>query len=402
MAFIFNKTFESITAEDSQLLIDREVSERQNLEYKSKAYARNDENVREMLRDISSMANSYGGYIFLGIKEKDDQSGLPVELVGIDEAEKERNRIFSSCLVNIEPRLSGLQIKVINLDGEKSILVIFVSRSTRAPHMITFKGLNQFWIRHDRQKSKMSVDEIREAFLKTENILRDIQNFLQNRHTELLKEIDHQPYYIVGASPLLIKEDIIDVFDQQVRDLLKNPPGQRREGWNLDFGVRNDPRPTLWGLKIEIKGFKFVELFRNGYLQAAMNIQEESFVKEQVRISGKDHSVLYPYPLVEYPVSFFRLLKSLREHLGLEGPFVAFVSLLNIQGFGLRRWRPQAISYSHDLEIWGKQHLEIPPSQIATLSDPDKTAKSFIDRVWQAFGYEKAPLFKEGKFDPGS
>lgn len=402
MTLIFNKSFESITVEDLQLLIDREVSERQNLEYKSQRYARSDEDVREMLRDISSMANSYGGYIFLGIKEKDDNSGLPVKFVGIDEGENERNRIFSSCLVNIEPRLSGLQVKAIDLDGEKSVLVIFVPHSTRAPHIITFKGLNQFWIRHDRQKSKMSVEEIRDAFLKTENILQDIRNFLQKRRTEILEEINHHPYYIIGASPLLIKEDIIDIFDQQVRDLLKNPPAQRAEGWNLDFDIGTEPHPTLWGLKIEIKGFRSVELFRNGYLEAAINIEESSFVKEQAKISGKNHPVLYPYPLVEYPVSFFRLLKSLREYLGLEGPFITFVSLLNIPGFGLRRWRPGAITYSRDLEIWGKQHLEIPSSQIMTLSDPDNTAKFFVDRIWQAFGYEKAPLFKEGKFDPKS
>ena len=53
-----------------------------------------------MLRDITAMANSYGGYIFLGIKQDDENNGLPVDIIGIDspEAEKERDRILSSCL----------------------------------------------------------------------------------------------------------------------------------------------------------------------------------------------------------------------------------------------------------------------------------------------------------------
>src|SRR3990172_12734372 len=112
---LVNKPMENLSQGDLQSLRDNKVSGRQNIEYKGRVYEKNDEEIREMLRDITAMANSYGGYIFLGIKQDDENNGLPVDIIGIDspEAEKERERILSSCLANIEPRLSGLKIQPI-------------------------------------------------------------------------------------------------------------------------------------------------------------------------------------------------------------------------------------------------------------------------------------------------
>jgi len=100
MMSIFNKPIENLSQGHLQSLRDNKVSERQNIEYKGRVYEKNDEEIREMLRDITAMANSYGGYIFLGIKQDDENNGLPVDIIGIDspEAEKERDRILSSCL----------------------------------------------------------------------------------------------------------------------------------------------------------------------------------------------------------------------------------------------------------------------------------------------------------------
>lgn len=111
-----------------------------------------------MLRDISSMANAYRGYLILGLREE-KESGVPLEIVSVEKANEERDRILGSCLSNIEPRIVGLQARTVDID-DGAILIICIPRSTKLPHMVTFKGLNQFWIRHDRQKSKMSVDEI--------------------------------------------------------------------------------------------------------------------------------------------------------------------------------------------------------------------------------------------------
>ena len=55
----FRKPFDAIASEDLHFLIEYRVAEGQNLEYKKQQWGRNDEEVREMLRDISAMANAY-------------------------------------------------------------------------------------------------------------------------------------------------------------------------------------------------------------------------------------------------------------------------------------------------------------------------------------------------------
>ena len=178
---VFNKAFDDIDYSDIQSLIGK-VAERQNIEYKQQVWEHNDKETREMLRDISSMANAFGGYIIVGVRA--DQDGLPIEIINISNAEMERDRIWSSCISCLESRIPGLKIKTISLPERESLIIIFIPRSTRLPHMVTFKGLNQFWIRHDRQKSPMSIEEIREACLRVENLQKNVQDFIKERKDE--------------------------------------------------------------------------------------------------------------------------------------------------------------------------------------------------------------------------
>ena len=403
MPLPFNKNFDEIDEKDISSLIKQGVRENQNLEYKSETWKSNDEGIREMMRDITSIANAYGGYIIIGIKE--DKNGIPLEIQGVNDAEKERDRITSSCLANISPRLIGIKLKVIKISG-KDVLVIFLPRGIRSPYMITFTGLYQFWIRHDRQKSRMSVDEIRDAISKTENLFADLKEFIDRRKKEILEEIGENPCYVIGAIPLsTVKEEVVDVLDDNIRNILKSPPGQDRyNGFNFNYGP-SDARPhcTLQGLKIG-KDYESTELFRNGYLEARVPSNCRLIVEQEVMENNGNKrmiNALISKVIIGYSISFYQLLKTLKEHLGLEEPFIGFTCLYNIKGLALQKdienWHP--IHY-FSFKFWDKQNLEIPPSQIPDLSNPDKVAKFFVDRIWQAFEWDYAPLWneKEQKF----
>lgn len=58
MPLVFSKPLIEITEHDLAGLIDNQVRENQNLEYKQIMYGNTDEEKREMLRDITSMANA--------------------------------------------------------------------------------------------------------------------------------------------------------------------------------------------------------------------------------------------------------------------------------------------------------------------------------------------------------
>jgi len=68
----FGKPLNEVGQGDLETLVQQEVRERQTVEFKRDAYARNDEGTREMLRDISAMANAYGGDILLGVETVGD------------------------------------------------------------------------------------------------------------------------------------------------------------------------------------------------------------------------------------------------------------------------------------------------------------------------------------------
>jgi predicted HTH transcriptional regulator len=144
MQNIFQKNFDQLVGSDITNLIDTKYKERQGMEYKREMYGRNDSDKKELLRDISSIANAYGGYLIVGIETDDEE--IPNRTVGVVDAENERNRIEQLCLASIEPRIPGLKTRVIRLNTGEDIIIVIIPRSIRKPHMITHTGLNQFWI----------------------------------------------------------------------------------------------------------------------------------------------------------------------------------------------------------------------------------------------------------------
>lgn len=400
---IFNKPFVEIDYSDIQNLVDNKVGERQNLEYKEIAWEHNDAGKREMLRDITSVANAFGGYIILGVGENKD--GLPIDITDVVDAEKERNRIWSSCISCIDPRIPGFKVKTISTPKKKSLVLIFIPRSTRAPHMITFKGLNQFWIRHDRQKSAMSIEEIREACLRVENLQENVQKFIKERKEELLNKIGEQTTYVIGSVPLGVRNTIVDINDKILREFLKNPPSQRKDGFNLEFpdsisGGRIIPCPTLRGLSIGNIKWKKVELMRNGYYELLVKLEAEHL---REKVFNKELYVLKHLPIVEYIISYFRALKMLRQLLGIEETMISYLYIFNIQKYGfVECLRNLSLPELHEVKIYDEPHFEIEPIEIYDFQNPDKIAKEFLDRIWNAFGFESkdVPYFKDNKFEP--
>jgi len=403
---MFNKTIQNIDENDINNLISNQVVESLRLEYKSRAYGNSDNDIREMLKDISSIANSYGGYLIIGINENNN---IPTNTVNVPNIETERDRMQSSCLSNLSPRINSIKFKIIELSNHDKILIIFIPRSVNSPHMVTFKGLNQFWIRHDRQKSCMSTDEIRDACLKNLNLSQTLKEFITNRNNECLEEFNNQPNYVIGASPIVTNQDIVDILDQNIRNMLKNLPEQTGSSKDLNFHKLNlYPEPTFNGLKIQDEDKK-VEIFRNGYLELNLKIGGELgylLLRRNFDIGDRPNiPVFNPVTLVEYTVNFFRLSKGFIEYLGLTEQFFVYLNLKNINSFGLHRDMRNlgGVHPSTGPKIYSKKHIEIAPFQIETLDNPDYIAKILLDRVWNAFGYDNAPLFNSHNiFSPPS
>ena len=89
-----------------------------------------------------------------------------------------------------------------------------------------------------------------------------------------------------------------------------------------------------------------------------------------------------------------RLSKEIYNQIHLSDPIVLVLSLLNIKGANLKR-HPEANPKLDRIYAWPDSDLALDPITIDSIDYPDSAAKRLLDRLWQAFGFEEAPLFNE-------
>src|SRR3984893_12360782 len=76
--WIFTKPIQQLQARDLEQLIAGRVRENISLEFKREMYGGKDADIREMLRDVSSLGNAEGGALIIGMEE--DREGLATKL----------------------------------------------------------------------------------------------------------------------------------------------------------------------------------------------------------------------------------------------------------------------------------------------------------------------------------
>ena len=126
---MLNRPFDEISKADIELLIENEISERKDLEYKRDLPGGRGQDKIEFLADVSSFANCSGGYIIYGLGDKqgDDgkNTGIP-KYVGLGEinVDDKKLRLEQMALSGIDPRIPGLELKEIEGFEKGPVLLI--------------------------------------------------------------------------------------------------------------------------------------------------------------------------------------------------------------------------------------------------------------------------------------
>jgi hypothetical protein len=401
------KSLEDLTVADLEALVKESVPEDVTLEYKQEMYPPSDSGRKEMLRDITAMANARGGYLLIGLREKDN---VAVELVGIGDSETAAERLLSSALSGIEDRINGLTAKPITIEAGRSVLAVAVPASTRVPHMVTFQGENRFWIRHGAQKMPMTVEELRQACSRVETLYADLERFLKGQRDKaesLAARNPGIPILRCCLAPLAVKSDRLDIRMAELRELMKSPPDMRHGGFTVAWPLGTQPEPTMMGLQISASYLQTLDVFRNGYTEFRVGFTRDAQTQETKRQDGSKVRLFNQIALVEYTVSALRFYRSLCRLVAVPGPHVVAWEILNAGGVHLARYPDGRMGAAADGCYYGPRpwtdgaHLVLPPIQIPEMDAPDGVARTLMDRVWQSFGYEAAPYFsQEGGFTP--
>lgn len=381
------KRLSDLQEQDIQRLVDDQVQERDTVEYKRDMYGSSDADKREMLKDITSMANHRGGYLLIGIDENDE--GIPTNVVGIEPG-NHVERVTSCCLDNVDKRVLGLEIKDIPLGNGRMVIVISLPESINAPHIVTHKGLNQFWKRHGRQKDKMTIDEIGEAFDKRLSNLNRLDRFLFTRKAEILETIGEQTFMIISASTAYLRDEhIFNIRDNNLRNLILNPPRLQQVVVGIFCG---QPYPTVNGLRADNRDpyysgntpvERYIEVFSNGYLEFGSLIRRHPQYGIRIKSLGE------PLLLVD----FIGFVQSIYEQYLPLTPLVISFSILNANGV----WLATSNDVEEESRVkWQRQHLELGKFYTGNISEERKLlTKGICDRLWQCFHRDKCNLFDD-------
>jgi len=271
------------TKEDLQRLIDNEVEESTILEYKSSFAVQNPKWREELAKDISAMANSNGGTIVFGIKQKDIGNGNAIahRLTPIPSSEMTKDKLSQLLSSNIQPIINNLEITYISESQEGGYFIVEIPQSNtahqnRLTHIYykrrnaTVEAMEDYEIRDIMNRNKTPIINLEFQLIKTTvNVIEKNYNFFptrgiqENKSQRIDYRLKYRPfnngqilakyinYFVYIPSDIVVDKEDLDIEgdycivfgDNTTRDLVDISVGQRKYG-----PVRYDPiLPGIYG-----------------------------------------------------------------------------------------------------------------------------------------------------------
>jgi hypothetical protein len=146
--------------------------------------------------------------------------------------------------------------------------------------------------------------------------------------------------------------------------------------------------------------FKDIRLHRNGTLEFNCSYDSGMFCWGQEEEAIKKAPSLYPYAVVELPVSFLRLAREIYNHIKVEGSFYYAAEYLNLRGAILKPYAPNAFGFLIPLggiTPYKNQNFKYGPKKLENRFAPDQCAFDSVKYFYESFGYsrQQIPFFDD-------
>ena len=199
MISVLSKPTDQIGVADIQELIDSQVPEGQQIEFKADSLKDGDSAgtwlsggrpIREparnkILEETVAFTNAYGGAVVLGIAESKSKPPVAARICPIRkcaELAEQLKLVFRDC---VDPQIPSLEIVAVPTDGDDGVVVIRVGKSRMAPHRVEPTG--KCTIRRADRREKMTMREIQDLTLNTSRGLARMERSLADR-AEIFRE----------------------------------------------------------------------------------------------------------------------------------------------------------------------------------------------------------------------
>ncbi|MFD7320022.1 helix-turn-helix domain-containing protein [Streptomyces sp. NPDC059875] len=160
---LFAARLDSVSYAQVAALVDNQVTEHYDLDFKRGLYGNKDAEKRDLAGDVAAMANTAGGVIVLGVDEDDQARACAAPGVALSDDEVGRIRQIVSSLVSPLPTFDILPIASPEED-DHGFLLIAVPRSPNAPHAVLVNNALRFPRRNGTTTTYLAEPEVATAY----------------------------------------------------------------------------------------------------------------------------------------------------------------------------------------------------------------------------------------------
>ena len=386
------KPLESIGKEDIDALLANKTTEFKTLEYKQTIPTTSKDDTKEFLADIASFANASGGDILYGISAKD---GVPTEAIGLASCNSDATKLRLEQIIRdgLDPRLiPPVQFRFI--EGFKSgpILLIRISKSWRAPHMVGPRNSSRFYARNSAGKYPLDCSEIRSAFLLTEAVSEKMHAFIKDRLAKIVS--GETPLPLGDASKLVLhllpasafaSNDVLDarMLHEETNKL---PPLGEHYGHSRHLNFDG-----LLTYSFQQQPDSYCQTYRKGQIET---------VTTDFLISSSGNNII---PSKIYEKELICAVKTYCDALrsfNIPCPILIVISMLGVKGarMGTSLRRLENIPIDRDALVLPEVSLES-YELLQNEGDVAKLLRPAFDAVWNACGYPSSCNYdKDGKW----
>jgi hypothetical protein len=387
-----NIKFESISESDLIEQISGGVPEGVLVDYKRELYGRTDIDVKEFLKDVSSFANTAGGHLIIGI---DEEGGVPTSLVPlVGDSDLDLQRLESLARDGIEPRISGLLMRALPVDGGY-VIVLRIPKSWNPPHRVSARNTNRIYGRNSAGAYEFSVEELRIVFTSAASSLDRVRAFRAERLAKidsgeaivpLAMDNGRLVVHLVPTAAFGFRSQIEPGAAYAVQELLRP-----MDSMGLSPRINFDGFSTLYPGSDQ-KCRSYTQVFRSGAVEAV-----------KVRVVSDPQAGQISIPVTAFGRWIFEHLPdylSALQRLDVPPPIVLMITLQGVRG---ARLGVEQDSYEDHPTI-DRDVLELPECVIEHYGadiDYHRAARPAFDALWNCGGYFKSTFFDEaGKWKP--
>lgn len=384
--------FDDIGSDAILKLIEERTPERKTLEYKAKLNINTGDEKAEFLADISSFANASGGDIIFGVSDQRDSggnaTGIPqaINSLTIANPDSELGRISQIIEAGIQPRVSGVQVKIIEIPERGPIIVIRVPKSWNAPHMVSFANRSRFYSRNGLcGRLQLDVQQIGAAFAVQRTIGERLRAWKADRIGKMVAgdgpmsfQGPRLLFHFVSASALSDEQSLPKVFNLQELYRLNGlmSIGSSSYRYNAD-GLLYESIGTD-------SGGSYLQIFREGHLEYG----------DSYSMGGHEGGIASGRLEDRIQETFANAL-ALSKKLAVEEPIFASLTLIGVKG--LTMWLPEQVAMnfgSSKSPAFDRPLILSPDVMLQNLGEGapyPSTLLPIVNAIWQAAGLEKTP-----------